>query len=520
MNWSPGQGEGKEGNVKPVDIRDAADVAVSSGHAGYPADPPYSPSEAYPEYAFGRAADKGDNAAYRGVREVLRLLGLDADRYGTAGWNPLADLVAPGGTIVIKPNFVRDFRETHPGDDDCLITHGAVLRAVADYALLALGGRGRLVIADAPQNDADFARIVVMAALRPLQAFYRREAGVDVEVIDLRPEQARKIDGVIVGHDPLPGDPAGYAKVDFGRDSAFAEIGELCGRLYGAEYDKAELRLHHHDDIHEYLISRTVLDADLVVDVPKLKTHKKAGVTACMKNLVGINGNKNWLPHHREGIPAEGGDEFPSDSLRRRLERPAVAAFKWLFPRLGPLRRMVAGPAKATGKRMFGDTNAGTIRSGNWYGNDTVWRMVHDLNRALLYAQTSGRLADEPCRRVLHLVDAIVAGEGYGPLDATPRVLGQVLGGMNPVAIDYVCAHVLGFDPARIPVLERAWSYDRWPLVRFAGDDVRVVGPDGTSPPARLRPERPCQPPPGWRGHVEQGRDGGLPTEAVPSAVS
>ena len=35
--------------------------------------------------------------------------------------------------MVLKPNFVRDFRESSPDHGDCLITHGSVIRAVLDY---------------------------------------------------------------------------------------------------------------------------------------------------------------------------------------------------------------------------------------------------------------------------------------------------------------------------------------------------------------------------------------------------
>ena len=54
------------------------------------------------------------------------------------------------------------------------------------------------------------------------------------------------------------------------------------------------------------------MKCDLFVNLPKLKTHKKTGITCSLKNFVGINGDKNWLPHHTEGVPANGGDEFPS----------------------------------------------------------------------------------------------------------------------------------------------------------------------------------------------------------------
>ena len=149
-----------------------------------------------------------------------------------------------------------------------------------------------------------------------------RRPSFELEVYDLRPECARKIDGVIVGHEPLPGDPAGYVKVNLGAHSAFMPVNHLCHLLYGAEYDMGELHRHQHGDVHEYLISKTILDADCVISVPKLKTHKKVGLTVNLKNLVGINGNKNWLPHHREGTPAQGGG-----SVCRRRHEAAPGAF-------------------------------------------------------------------------------------------------------------------------------------------------------------------------------------------------
>ena len=104
-------------------------VSVSTGHCGYPSEPPYSPCIAYPEYPFGHEvlAD-GINHAYDGVRGALRLLQLDQRNYGRSDWNPLGQIIHPGDTVVLKPNCIRDFRETQPGHEDCLITHGAIRR--------------------------------------------------------------------------------------------------------------------------------------------------------------------------------------------------------------------------------------------------------------------------------------------------------------------------------------------------------------------------------------------------------
>ena len=296
----------------------SSEVVVSAGNVGYPPLAPYSPGSNFPEYPFSQETiSSEDNNAYNGVREALRLLGYDQENYDSEKWNPLGGIIKTGDTVVLKPNFVRDFRETYSGHENCLITHGSIIRAVMDYVYIALQGKGRITIADAPQNDADFNNIAQISELDAIKKFYKEQAGFEVDIFDLRPECATKVKGVIIGHEKLPGDPKGYVKVNLGNNSMFSEIGELCNLLYGSEYDTSEIRSHHTNGVHEYLVSKTILEADCIINLPKLKTHKKTGITVCMKNLVGINGNKNWLPHHREGTPSQGGDQFADECVKR-----------------------------------------------------------------------------------------------------------------------------------------------------------------------------------------------------------
>lgn len=482
----------------------------------YDAPPPFSPTRAYPEYPHRRASGTAlpsprDSTSactdvYDAVRESLFLLDLDAARFDTPAWNPLGTFIQPGETVVLKPNFVREFRDTRPGHDDCLVTHGAVLRAVLDYVHIALQGKGRIIIADASHNDADFDAVCSIVQTRAIQDFYLQNAGFNLEVIDLRPEAAIKVDGVIVGHRPLPGDPAGYARVNLGERSMFAPINDLCHLLYGSEYDTRELHSHQRDDVHEYLISKTVLLADCVISLPKLKTHKKTGLTVNMKNLVGINGNKNWLPHHREGTPSQGGDQFNDDGVKNRLERSTVARFKRIFPFLGPLRPLVAGPIKAVGKRLFGDTSVDRIRSGNWYGNDTTWRMVIDLNRILYYADAEGRVYDAPVRKLFSVVDGIIGGEGNGPMDPTAKPAGIIAAGCNPVTVDCACARLMGLDFAKLPVLRNCFDPHALPLVNVPYERIALrsnhpqyAGVIGALSGRMLA----FKPHFGWVGHVE-----------------
>jgi uncharacterized protein (DUF362 family) len=489
------------------DILTSANVALSSGHHGYPLESPYSPGVAYPEYPFASTRPSTQvNHVYEGVRNALELLGLDAQHCGEPRWNPLGEIVHPGDTVILKPNFIRNFRETQSGHGDCLITHGSIIRAALDYVYIALRGEGRIIIADAPQDDADFEAIRRITGLDQIQEFYHGQGHCDVEVYDLRPEKSRTIDGVTIGHRRLPGDPRGYITVDLGSRSMCAEIEHLCHLFYGTEYDTNEIRRHQTGGVHEYLISQTVLQADCVVNLPKLKTHKKTGITVCMKNLVGINGNKNWLPHHRLGTPAQGGDQFADDGWVHRIERNTMACFRRLFPLLGPVRRILAKPLKAMGQHAFGDTNTDTIRSGNWYGNDTTWRMVVDLNRVLIYADKKGHLQDTPARHVFCLVDGIIGGEGNGPLDPTPKASSLIIAGANPVAVDLACARVMGFDYERLPLLRQAFRSHALPLTSFMPDEVTYNSTDshGDRPLADLDAHTlHFKPHFGWQRHVE-----------------
>ena len=106
--------------------------------------PPFGPGVAYPEFAHWGGTSAGgssDNHVYSAVREALHALGLDEARFGQADWNPLGQFVDAGSKVVLKPNFIRHWNPLEGGDENAslesVVTHGAVLRAMADYAFLA-----------------------------------------------------------------------------------------------------------------------------------------------------------------------------------------------------------------------------------------------------------------------------------------------------------------------------------------------------------------------------------------------
>ena len=470
---------------------------------------PFDPGCRYPEFAAWPAAS-GDspNHVYQGVRSALAASGLDASNFGSARWNPLGALVPAGGRIVLKPNFIRHWNPAEGGSLQSLVTHGAVLRAMADYAWLAAGPDGSVVIAEAPQHDCEWDVVAGFAGVNLLVQFYREALGRELEVIDLRREAVRYADGVVVERRELPGDPAGYRLVDLGQHSAFEDSGLDPRRFRGADYDSTPTTEHHAGGKHEYLLSETVLSSDLVVNLPKLKTHKKTGITLALKNLVGINGDKNLLPHHCVGSVASGGDEFPGRGGVDRLRSRATEVARRLLRRgFGSgLVRLVRRAENAARGTDF-------IRSGNWHGNQTTWRMCLDLNRILYYSDKDGSHfgAAAPVHPVLTVLDGVIAGEGEGPLAPTDRGLGVVLVSSDPVALDLAAVRLMGFDPERLPKILEAMQATRLRLgpTNCEGDvEVQQI-PDGAREAERvtlsdLAPDKPFVAHPGWQGHVER----------------
>jgi uncharacterized protein (DUF362 family) len=480
-------------------------VACRAQRAAYPESAPFHPDTAYPELPFPETS-ASPNAAYEAVRRALHLAGLDQGAFGTARWNPLGEVIRPGETVVLKPNLVKEDHPRDPRGSAYVLTHGSVIRAVADYVVIALGGRGTICLADAPQTDSSWQKIVAVLQLDRLAEFYASR-GVRFELVDLRQEEWTHRDGVVLARRKLAGDPRGYVAFDLAKGSEFhGHRGE--GKYYGADYVTSEVNAHHAGARHEYLISGSAIAADVFINLPKLKTHKKAGITCSLKNLVGINGDKNWLPHHTLGAPGEGGDEVPSLTWRRRLERGGVRLMRktaLAVPGVGP---RLFHRVKRAGTVAFGDTET-VVRSGNWHGNDTTWRMCLDLNKVLLHGSADGTLRPPGARkRYLSLVDGIVAGEGRGPMNPDPVPAGVILFGTDPAAVDAVAATFMGFDVEKIPIVREAFHARGWPVTDVRRADIEVVSdePAWSRPLAAIDPDAlfRFRPHFGWQGHIER----------------
>jgi uncharacterized protein (DUF362 family) len=463
----------------------------------------FSPAEPFPEYQLGHLSAT-PNPVYRMVRTLFAQLELDKEHLGTAAWNPLRSFVSEGSSVFLLCNFVyhRRPQESEQGlQAKCI--HGSVLRALVDYLLLAVGPRGRVTFGNAPLQSCDWKRVLGDTGAERVAEFYA-ERGMPVRARDLRlfvaPRDAFGRVKAVERRD----DSDAAVEVDLGERSLLAELTARepkSAPFRVTDYNPRRIEAFHDGGHHRYAVHRDVLDADVIVSLPKLKTHEKVGITCALKGFVGAIGHKDCLAHHRFGAPGRGGDEYPPSMA---FLRPISSFHDWVYSRseAGPLQGW-AQFVDRTLRRIA--SRAGAIMSGAWHGNDTAWRMSLDLARILHYADASGRLQDAPQRRHLALIDGIVAGEGNGPLDPQPAAAGTLIFGDDVSVVDRVACRLMGFSPMLIPLVREAFRLKPWPITAHGEDEATECQFNGTRClETELAPVlgRAFHPPAGWRSYL------------------
>jgi uncharacterized protein (DUF362 family) len=479
-------------------------VAIFRGQAQYPHQAPFHPVERYPEYPFGNNLSRSANLAYEAVRNSLRLLDLDKANFGRSSWNPLGELIFPGAHVVLKPNLIQESHRERKNEWEQVITHPSIIRAVLDYVVIALKGKGKITIADGPDTEVDFDEIIQRTGLDKI-ADYFREKGLEVSLLDLRRDHWLQKNGVTYKRETLAGDPDGYTTINLDNGSEFSNY-PLSGRFYGADYDVEETAKYHENGHHAYVLCRSVMNADVLINLPKMKTHKKTGITLSLKNMVGVNGYRNCLPHYSIGTPENGGDEYSVSNFKNTVQSWGIVKVKNLLT----VRQGIGGPfvrlAFRIGKLIFGRTER-VIRSGNWYGNDTTWRMVLDLNKCLFHFSSEGKSRTRPLK-YMTLIDGIIAGDGNGPLSPDSKPCGVVVAGFNSVVVDTVCTTLMGFNYRKLSMLREAWKIKEHPLVNDSPADIvcksNVQKWDGPFAQLELEEHLGFRPHFGWKGHIER----------------
>jgi uncharacterized protein (DUF362 family) len=144
-------------------------------------------------------------------------------------------------------------------------------------------------------------------------------------------------------------------------------------------------------------ISSVALDADIIVNMPKFKSHQQLGATFAVKNMFGcVCGKKKAVWHFRKGRHQE---EFC---------QLLIDIYKYLNP-------------------------------------------------------------------ALTIIDAVTAMDGLGPISGRARPLGWLIGGIDPIACETICAKLVDIEPEDIPIIERAkqigFGCCDTTKIKIAGDD-------------------------------------------------
>lgn len=419
----------------------------------------------------------------------------------------LFEPVITANKIVLKPNWVREAHLERPGQWDYVITHPVLISAVLRKVLELMPAGGRISIIDGPEFSSSFDKLL---SYFPVTRWKEQAShkNITIEIIDLREEIWEDDGHVVVKRSKNPGDFRGTTEVNLrGNLSEFDGHVKSKQGYYGADSDISETNKAHDGYNNLYRVSRTVIECDLFINLPKLKTHKKAGITCCLKNLVGINTYRNFLPHCSLGINEEGGDQFYLSGIKQRIEGKLMPLVHQ-YIRTSPFLSKVFSPFMRLGKNIFGN-NKVTIRGGAWFGNDTIWRMILDINKVLFYASPDGILkqdSPENRKKYIAVVDAILCGESNGPKIPDPKRLNYIIQGSNPAVVDAVCSEIMGFDHDKIPMIRNAFMISRFPIVKFAAEEVSAVFEDGEYGLADIPDTKKSLfiPSDGWIGHIEK----------------
>jgi len=434
-------------------------VAVLKTSPKYPDS--FYPPKIFPEFENLNIHKKTDstNQVFGAIREAFHLLNYDKENFGTPNWNPLSTLIKPGDTVLLKPNMVKHMSTRKETTLTELITHPSIIIAVLDYVLLALKNRGTIIIGDSPIQEAEFDKILDYFKLTDTINHYKTKTNVNFEITDFRRERAINKNFRAIQRIELAGDGRGYSTIDLGEKSTFFEITDQSPNFRVTNYDVEKMTSFHREGHHKYIITNSIIQADLVISLPKIKTHRKSGLSCALKNLIGINGSKDCLPHHRKGSIEEGGDEYKKKSFRKRWisnieEKRAKSKSNlycfFLF--------LIKGFIYLT-EKIFPYKEA--YKEGSWYGNQTIPRTLVDIFYLVNFASKQGKLTDlKQKRKLLVITDGVISGDGDGPLRPTRKETGVVLVSEDFIASDLIVSSIMGFDFEKIPTFKFSLNSD------------------------------------------------------------
>lgn len=257
--------------------------------------------------------------------------------------------------------------------------------------------------------DLDCALDAILAPFGGLERFVRPGQRVLIKpncIAAIPPQRAGQTDATLIvalakrvadlGATPMIGDSPAWGRLSDNLEiiGALAPLRQLGAHIVpfrrAVKVPNYPMRVYR-----SFTLAREVVEADCIINLPKLKAHKQLALTAAIKNMFGC----------------------------------------------------VAGKRKAWWHFQAGDGR-------NLFG--------------LLLVELFDRI-----RPSLTIVDGIVGQEGDGPIHGRARNFGWLIGGLDGIAIERVCAELLGFAADELRTLSAAQTLG---IGQVELDGIEIVG--------------------------------------------
>jgi uncharacterized protein (DUF362 family) len=342
---------------------------------------------------------------------------------------------------LLKPNWV--YHNVNENDRLCLTTNSNIILAVLEFVLQFRPAS--VIIGDSPIQSCNWELLHLnkfLLSIKNLEALNN----IKIEVVDFRNEKWEQKQIL----KKQCRDKTDFVLFDLRSQSLLEPLSFKYKTFVVGDYDPEEIAKNHTIGTHKYLLAREVIEADIVINLPKLKTHQKAGITNGLKNYVGTIGEKAYLAHHSSNLSKSGGDCFPGNNfIRIASEWFSELSFKFRGKFLYlPVHYLSSIIWRFSPKSKYASL------SGCWHGNDTVWRMTLDIVKIVQFGTITGELSDKIQRKIITVNDAIISGQGEGPLLPNPLPLGIISISENDAFLDMVMARLYSFDYMKIPLLK------------------------------------------------------------------
>ncbi len=382
-----------------------------------------NPSVTYGTQPYG----PGTNSGYELVWQTVADLHLGPQN------NPLQDLVADMNgdgviRVLIKPNTVEYFDANSSGERNPAYVHPAMIRPVVD--MLCTAGANQVYVGDGPENGGGYL-VNKLDRMGYTQAYFSQMAalwpGRTIARVDFH--TPRRFSWVNLG--TTAGGPSAYAGSGYTSSSLSKYADGNASAYFSAVDSHGQAGPGKSNCMGTLAISDELLDADVIVDLAKLKVHYLVVSTAVLKNWVGI-------------------------TMYSTFNGSAIG-----------------------GCRVAHSASGSISNYEREWGNDILWREIVDAHRSVLYWR-NGAVQPTLQRRYLCLLDAIDCGEKYH-VPSTPwhYWLHTIAASVDPVAIDAVGTRLQRYEFRRIPLVNNAHAASissPWPLGTADPGKLRVVG--------------------------------------------